>query len=122
MAMRSALGGIPRLSQSAAIAGGAGWRSARPFSEGKGKVLSEEERAKENVYIQKMEREKLEKMKHQVEKEKLELEREKAEKLIPSYECLLDVGVVLCSSIIPSDNEKPPHFKSIFLRSHVSLY
>ena len=53
MAMRSAaLGGIPRLSQSAAIAGGAGWRSVRPFSEGKGRVLSEEEKAKENVYIQ----------------------------------------------------------------------
>ncbi|XP_010943770.1 uncharacterized protein [Elaeis guineensis] len=81
MAMRSAaLGGIPRLSQSAAIAGGAGWRSVRPFSEGKGRVLSEEEKAKENVYIQKMEREKMDKMKHKAEKEKLELEKEKAEK------------------------------------------
>ncbi|XP_008788952.2 uncharacterized protein At2g27730, mitochondrial-like [Phoenix dactylifera] len=80
MAMRSAIGGIPRLSQSAAIAGGAARRSARPFSDGKGRVLSEEERAKESVYIQKMEKEKMEKMKHKAEKEKEKTELEKAEK------------------------------------------
>lgn len=45
----------------------------RYFSDGnKGRVLSEEERAKETVYIQKMERERLEKMKKKVDKEKSE--------------------------------------------------
>ncbi|KAF7852149.1 hypothetical protein BT93_L0539 [Corymbia citriodora subsp. variegata] len=53
---------------------------ARLFSDGRGKILSEEERAAENVYIQKMEREKLEKLKHKAEKEKAEKEKEAAEK------------------------------------------
>ncbi|XP_042055256.1 uncharacterized protein LOC121799819 isoform X2 [Salvia splendens] len=42
----------------------------RYFSDGKGRVLSEEERAKETVYIQKMERERLEKQKKKAELEK----------------------------------------------------
>ncbi|GLT57036.1 hypothetical protein SLA2020_300390 [Shorea laevis] len=54
--------------------------STRCFSDGKGRVLSEEERAKETVYIQKMERERLEKQKKQAEKEKLEKEKGSAEK------------------------------------------
>ncbi|KAJ6717474.1 hypothetical protein OIU79_005621 [Salix purpurea] len=44
--------------------------ATRYFSDGKGRVLSEEERAAENVYIQKMERERLEKLKPKQEKEK----------------------------------------------------
>ncbi|GLT50069.1 hypothetical protein SLA2020_235810 [Shorea laevis] len=52
----------------------------RYFSDSKGRVLSEEERAKEAVYIQKMERERLEKQKKQAEKEKLQKEKEGAEK------------------------------------------
>ncbi|KAK8601753.1 hypothetical protein V6N13_058566 [Hibiscus sabdariffa] len=36
----------------------------RRFSSGSGKVLSEEEKAAENIYIQKTEREKLEKLAH----------------------------------------------------------
>ncbi|KAL6005283.1 hypothetical protein ACLOJK_005846 [Asimina triloba] len=52
-------------------------RSSRYFSEEKGRILSEEERAAENVYIQKMEREKLEKMKLKAEKEKAAAEKQK---------------------------------------------
>ncbi|KAI5648378.1 hypothetical protein M9H77_34383 [Catharanthus roseus] len=50
----------------------------RYFSDDKGRILSEEERAKENVYIQKWERERLEKQKQKTEKEKAE--KEKADK------------------------------------------
>ncbi|KAF0934243.1 hypothetical protein E2562_023605 [Oryza meyeriana var. granulata] len=51
--------------------GGAGGRRvARYFSDGTGRVLSEEERAAENVYIQKMEREKLEKLRRKADKDK----------------------------------------------------
>ncbi|XP_057978860.1 uncharacterized protein At2g27730, mitochondrial isoform X2 [Malania oleifera] len=53
--------------------------SSRYFSDSKGRVLSEEERAAENVYIQKKEREKMEKMKRQLEKEKAAAEKGKAE-------------------------------------------
>ncbi|QHN88924.1 NADP-dependent malic enzyme [Arachis hypogaea] len=42
------------------------------FYNDKGRVLSEEEHAKENVYIKKKERKRLEKQKQQVEKEKFE--------------------------------------------------
>ncbi|KAJ9175404.1 hypothetical protein P3X46_013962 [Hevea brasiliensis] len=52
--------------------------ATRYFSDGKGRVLSEEERAAENVYIQ--ERERLEKLKQKAEKEKAEKEKESAEK------------------------------------------
>ncbi|KAG9459007.1 hypothetical protein H6P81_003515 [Aristolochia fimbriata] len=55
-------------------------RAVRYFSDGKGRILSEEEKAAENVYIQKMERERLEKMKAKAEKEKAKAEKEKAEK------------------------------------------
>ncbi|KAK6929051.1 Mitochondrial ATPase inhibitor [Dillenia turbinata] len=53
----------------------------RYFSDGKGRVLSEEERAAENVYIQKMERERLEKQKQKLEKEKAAAEKEKLDKV-----------------------------------------
>ncbi|CAM8955065.1 unnamed protein product [Rhodiola kirilowii] len=46
---------------------GAAPAAARCFSDGR--ILSEEERAKETVYIQKMERERLEKLKKKLEKE-----------------------------------------------------
>ncbi|XVF00026.1 hypothetical protein REPUB_Repub03eG0250800 [Reevesia pubescens] len=49
----------------------------RYLSDDRGKILSEEERAKETVYIQKMEKEKMEKMKKKAEKEKAEKEKEK---------------------------------------------
>ncbi|KAL0008091.1 hypothetical protein SO802_009593 [Lithocarpus litseifolius] len=52
--------------------------ATRYFSDGR--ILSEEERAAENVYIQKMEREKLEKMKRKAEKEKAEKAKESADK------------------------------------------
>lgn len=51
---------------SAVVASG----TRRLLSDGKGRVLSEEERAKENVYIQKMERERREKLKKKLEQEK----------------------------------------------------
>ena len=48
---------------------------SRYFSDGK-RILSEEERAKETVYIQKMERERLEKLKQKAEKEKAGKDKE----------------------------------------------
>ncbi|XP_068329458.1 uncharacterized protein At2g27730, mitochondrial-like isoform X1 [Pyrus communis] len=55
-------------------------RATRYLSAGKGKVLSEEERAAENVYIQRKERERLEKQK--AEKEKAEKAKENADQVI----------------------------------------
>ncbi|XP_048419921.1 uncharacterized protein At2g27730, mitochondrial-like isoform X2 [Pyrus x bretschneideri] len=52
--------------------------ATRYLSAGKGKILSEEERAAENVYIQRKERERLEKQK--AEKEKAEKAKENADK------------------------------------------
>ncbi|XP_057778658.1 uncharacterized protein At2g27730, mitochondrial-like [Salvia miltiorrhiza] len=49
--------------------------SLRYFSDGKGRILSEEERAKETVYVQKMERERLEKLKKKAELEKAEKDK-----------------------------------------------
>ncbi|KAK9282903.1 hypothetical protein L1049_011128 [Liquidambar formosana] len=54
--------------------------STRYFSDGTGRVLGEEERAAENVYIKKMERERMEKLKLKAEKEKAAAEKEKGEK------------------------------------------
>ncbi|CAO2207587.1 unnamed protein product [Urochloa humidicola] len=71
MAMRSALTSLPaRLRAPAAAAGG-----RRLLSDGKGRVLSEEERAKEGVYIQKMERERQEKLKKKLEQEKADADK-----------------------------------------------
>ncbi|KAG4984597.1 hypothetical protein AAZX31_10G263900 [Glycine max] len=66
MAMRSwvSRGSVTRLMDSANRGA-----FSRFFSD-KGRVLSEEEQAKENVYIQKWERERLEKQKQQAEKTK----------------------------------------------------
>ncbi|KAJ0973403.1 hypothetical protein J5N97_021362 [Dioscorea zingiberensis] len=50
-------------------------RVSRYFSDGTGRILSEEERAVENVYIQKMERERMEKMKKKAEKERAAAEK-----------------------------------------------
>ncbi|XP_025620723.1 uncharacterized protein [Arachis hypogaea] len=50
------------------------------FYSDKGRVLSEEEQAKENVYIQKWERERLEKQKQQAEKEKAEKDKNASDK------------------------------------------
>ncbi|CAA3007915.1 uncharacterized transmembrane DDB_G0293028 isoform X1 [Olea europaea subsp. europaea] len=60
------------------------WRSSalglRHSSDGSGRVLSEEERAKETVYVQKMERERAEKMKKKMEQEKADNDKsDKAE-------------------------------------------
>ncbi|CAL9208808.1 uncharacterized protein At2g27730, mitochondrial-like [Musa acuminata AAA Group] len=54
-------------------------RTPRYFGDGKGRVLSEEGRAAENVYIQKMERERMETLRRKAEKEKERLEAGKAE-------------------------------------------
>ncbi|CAD6250798.1 unnamed protein product [Miscanthus lutarioriparius] len=55
------------------VGGGGGARVSRYFSDkASGRVLSEEERAAENVYIQKMEREKLEKLRRKEDKAKAE--------------------------------------------------
>ncbi|KAM6584205.1 hypothetical protein CsatB_011207 [Cannabis sativa] len=75
MAMRSTLARATALSRAMDTTR----PSTRYFSDGKGKVLSEEERAAENVYIQRMEREKMEKLKKKAEKEKAQKEKENAE-------------------------------------------
>ncbi|XP_019059618.1 PREDICTED: uncharacterized protein LOC109117254 [Tarenaya hassleriana] len=54
--------------------------ATRCFSDDKGRVLSEEERAKENIYIQKMERERLEKLRKKINTGKPENEKGSAEK------------------------------------------
>ncbi|OAY39039.1 uncharacterized protein LOC110624402 isoform X2 [Manihot esculenta] len=56
------------------------WRATRCFSDDRGRILSEEERAAENVYIQKMERERLAKLKQKAEKEKAEKEKQSSDK------------------------------------------
>ncbi|WVZ91666.1 hypothetical protein U9M48_037809 [Paspalum notatum var. saurae] len=61
MAMRTALTSLPARLRAAPPPAATGAR--RLLSDSKGRVLSEEERAKESVYIQKMERERLEKLK-----------------------------------------------------------
>ncbi|KAJ1269646.1 hypothetical protein BS78_07G227700 [Paspalum vaginatum] len=61
MAMRTALTSLPARLRAPPPAAATGAR--RLLSDGKGRVLGEEERAKESVYIQKMERERLEKLK-----------------------------------------------------------
>ncbi|XP_008787624.1 uncharacterized protein LOC103705611 [Phoenix dactylifera] len=62
------------------VVGGARGGAPRYFSEGTGRILSEEERAKEAVYIQKMERERLEKLRRKLEKERMESEKSGADK------------------------------------------
>ncbi|TYK11773.1 putative uncharacterized transmembrane protein [Cucumis melo var. makuwa] len=78
MAMRSVLSRSSLTPCTARAAGAGGFRF---LSDGKGRVLSEEERAAENVYIQKMERERLEKLRLKAEKEKAEKEKEQSEKV-----------------------------------------
>ncbi|KMZ66914.1 hypothetical protein ZOSMA_282G00140 [Zostera marina] len=67
-------GMYPRMERSS-FGSGTGFRY---FSDGKGKIFSEEEKAAENVYIKKMERQKLDKAKVKSEKEKSAAESEKA--------------------------------------------
>ncbi|KAL8162047.1 hypothetical protein V2J09_013536 [Rumex salicifolius] len=81
MAMRSAAFSVNLRSSVLRIMDGAcGSPSLFPryFSDGSGRILSEEERAAENVYIKKMEKEKLEKAKLKAEREKAEKEKEAA--------------------------------------------
>ncbi|RCV32311.1 hypothetical protein SEVIR_6G254100v4 [Setaria viridis] len=75
MAMRSVLASLPaRLRAPSAPAAACG---RRLLSDGKGRLLSEEERAKESVYIQKMERERQEKLKKKLEQEKANADKTK---------------------------------------------
>ncbi|KAK2458857.1 copper ion binding protein [Trifolium repens] len=75
MAMRSALSrGIVTRSMDSTSRGA----FTRFFSD-KGRVLSEEEQAKENVYIQKWEREKLEKQKQEASKARAEKHKDAAD-------------------------------------------
>ncbi|XP_062219219.1 uncharacterized protein LOC133919034 [Phragmites australis] len=90
MATRTAVRRIPQPANWAAVAeaaarrmeGVGGGRVPRYFSDKtSGRVLSEEERAAENVYIQKMEREKLEKLRRKADKDKAEAaKRDKGDK------------------------------------------
>ncbi|KAJ6428726.1 hypothetical protein OIU84_020405 [Salix udensis] len=77
MASRSALS---RLSLTATRSMQSTRGATRFFSDDKGRVLSEEERAAENVYIKKMEKEKSEKQKLKHEKEKAEKENQGSDK------------------------------------------
>ncbi|RAL45557.1 hypothetical protein DM860_009421 [Cuscuta australis] len=65
MALQSAVC-LRRLPECSSLAGRSSAAGIRCFSDG-GRVLSEEQRAKETVYIQKMERERLEKKKKEEE-------------------------------------------------------
>ncbi|XP_040993717.1 uncharacterized protein At2g27730, mitochondrial-like [Juglans microcarpa x Juglans regia] len=77
MAMRSVLSRVSAsVSRSMELTRG----TTRYFSDGKGRVLGEEERAAENVYIKKMEKERLEKLKQKTEKEKAEKAKENGDK------------------------------------------
>ncbi|XP_019427681.1 PREDICTED: uncharacterized protein LOC109335892 [Lupinus angustifolius] len=79
MAMRSVLVlsvGVIRRSMDSTSRGA----MSRFYSSDKGRVLSEEEQAKENVYIQKWERERLEKQKQQGDKVKSEKDKDIADK------------------------------------------
>lgn len=74
---RTAVARIPRPAWAAVaealtrrMEGVGGGRAPRYFSDSTGRVLGEEERAAENVYIQKMEREKLEKLRRKADKDK----------------------------------------------------
>ncbi|XVE68592.1 hypothetical protein DITRI_Ditri09bG0080700 [Diplodiscus trichospermus] len=78
MAMRSSLNRFSIAARYQSMESSRG--AIRYLSDDKGRILSEEERAKENVYIQKMERERLEKLKKKAEKEKAEKEKEGVEK------------------------------------------
>ncbi|XP_031107926.1 uncharacterized protein At2g27730, mitochondrial [Ipomoea triloba] len=73
LALRTGLRGLMEGTPSGA--GRSSVSGLRYFSDSTGRILSEEERAKENVYIQKMERERLEKLKKKAEKEKAEREK-----------------------------------------------
>ncbi|CAO2169985.1 unnamed protein product [Urochloa humidicola] len=78
MAMRSALTYLPaRLCAPSAPAAAAAHGGRRLLSDGKGRVLNEEERAKESIYIQKMERERQEKLKKKLEQEKTDADKTK---------------------------------------------
>ncbi|KAG2669462.1 hypothetical protein I3843_14G035200 [Carya illinoinensis] len=77
MAMRSALSRVSvSVSRSMESTRGA----TRYFSDDKGRVLGEEERAAENIYIKKMEKERLEKLKQKAEKEKAAKAKENGDK------------------------------------------
>ncbi|KAI3734609.1 hypothetical protein L6452_14081 [Arctium lappa] len=76
MAMRSAI--VSRLAPFRSFMESSGSRSSFRFFSDQGRILSEEERAAENVYIRKMEKEKLEKQKLKEQKEKAA--KEKTEK------------------------------------------
>ncbi|KAL5682242.1 hypothetical protein ACJX0J_008627, partial [Zea mays] len=75
MAMRTALTSLPARLRAPAPPAATGGR--RLLSDGKGRVLSEEERAKESIYIQKMERERQEKLKKRLEQEKADSDKAK---------------------------------------------
>ncbi|KAG0485822.1 hypothetical protein HPP92_009901 [Vanilla planifolia] len=78
MAVRLASARMPVFCASSSTMKGIAGNFTRYY--GDGRILSEEERAKENVYIQKMEREKIEKQKLKAEKERAEKEMAQKEK------------------------------------------
>ncbi|TVU04540.1 hypothetical protein EJB05_47653 [Eragrostis curvula] len=77
MAMRSALTSLPARLRGPSPPAVAATAGRRLLSDGKGRVLSEEERAKESVYIQKMEKERQEKLKKKLEQEKADADKNK---------------------------------------------
>ncbi|KAG1369703.1 putative 40S ribosomal protein S25 [Cocos nucifera] len=86
MAIRSSVARAPlrlllgRPATMEGVVGGGRMGAPRYFSDSTGRILSEEERAKENVYIQKMERERLEKLRRKQEKERAEAEKSRPDK------------------------------------------
>ncbi|CAK7325212.1 unnamed protein product [Dovyalis caffra] len=120
MATRSALS---RLSLTATRSMESTRGATRYFSDDKGKILSEEERAAENIYIQKMERERLEKLKLKQEKEKAEKEKQGADKvgmIVTLLLCVtpMTIFVPLCCIDCPVMSSIP---KIVSLRFHVQF-
>ncbi|CAH9122078.1 unnamed protein product [Cuscuta epithymum] len=76
MALRSAFSssGLRRLTECSSFAGRLSAMGSCCFSNGSGRILSDEQRAKEILYIQKMEKERLEKQKNE-EEDKAEVEK-----------------------------------------------
>ncbi|XP_018472567.1 uncharacterized protein LOC108843907 [Raphanus sativus] len=79
---RSAIAGLARSLRESQIGASRSVGSIRCFSDDKGRVLSDEERAKETIYIQKMEKEILERKK-KLEQQKPESAGKKPEEKKP---------------------------------------
>ncbi|XVF82744.1 hypothetical protein PTKIN_Ptkin16aG0074100 [Pterospermum kingtungense] len=129
MAMRSAVSRLSTAMRYGSMESTRG--SIRYLSDDKGRVLSEEERAKEAVYIQKMEKERMEKLKKKAQKEKAEKEKEGADKInllfvvANQFKCLLSVldNIVMFEKVFGQDenNEIPDQMPVVHIDRSTQL-